>query len=150
MSKSRGSSESPTPSVSASPTADSRGDAPSSAAAAPSAVPAIAGAVGGVAVLGPFQTQIQHLNVSGANGQGRDVWQPGAALVWLDADVAAADVTLHGAPDIAAAVRVVGGKWRGERVTSLGAAVQARCSGGASIVLDGAPRPCTDAQEAAP
>jgi hypothetical protein len=105
---------------------------------------------GGVAVLGPYQTRIQHLQVAGANGQGRDVWQPGAVLVWLDGDVEASDVTLTSGLDQVTAIRVVGGKWSGAGVTQAGAGLAARCSGGAVITIDGSARPCTDAQEATP
>ncbi len=64
---------------------------------------------GGVVVLGAHQSHIQALHVSGANGQGRDVWQPGAALVWLDGDVDATALTMTGGPQQNAGIRVVGG-----------------------------------------
>ncbi len=85
---------------------------------------------GGVVVLGTHQSHVQHLRVTGANGLGRDVWQPGAALVWLNGDVEVDALQLIGMPGQLAGLRVVGGQLRGQDVV-------VREVPGAGIQLDG-------------
>ncbi len=75
---------------------------------------------GGVVVLGAHQSQLQHVRVSGADGAGRDVWQPGAALVWLDGEVDITALQLSGMPGQRAGLRLVGGRLRGQELAVRG------------------------------
>ena len=90
---------------------------------------------GGVAVLGAHQSHVAHLRVSGADGRGRDVWQPGAALLWADGDVDVTDLLLTGTPGLSAGVRVVAGKWHGQDVTIRSVPGEAIHSDGADLRL---------------
>ena len=62
---------------------------------------------GGLVVLADDTSSLRHVRFGGANGRGRDVWQPGAALVFVGGKAVLDEVTVHVASDGLSGLRAI-------------------------------------------